>query len=87
MTRKQRTADSGLTKVAVQCSADTFVVKIATFAKPETVMRHPMTTDSANIKPTEKMNRNTNKTEKPTAHLAHLVLPDTQANASQNQKS
>jgi hypothetical protein len=43
-----------------------------------------MTTDSANIKPTEKMNRNINKTEKPTAHL---VLPDTQANASQNQKS
>ena len=27
----------GLAKVAVQCSADTFVVKIATFAKPETV--------------------------------------------------
>jgi hypothetical protein len=46
-----------------------------------------MTTDSAKIKPTEKMNRNINKTEKPTAHLAHLVLPDTQANASQNQKS
>jgi hypothetical protein len=50
-------------------------------------MPHPMTTDSANIKPTEKMNRNTYKTEKPTAHLAHLVLPDTQTNASQNQKS
>jgi len=27
----------GLAKVAVQCSADTFVVKIATFTKPETV--------------------------------------------------
>jgi nucleotidyltransferase/DNA polymerase involved in DNA repair len=26
----------GLAKVAVQCSADTFVVKIATFAKPKT---------------------------------------------------
>jgi len=37
LTRKQRTADSGLTKVAVQCSADTFVVKIATFAKPQNV--------------------------------------------------
>jgi hypothetical protein len=44
-------------------------------------------TDSANIKQTEKMNRNTYKAEKPTAHLAHLVLPDTQTNASQNQKS
>ena len=28
--------NTGLAKVAVQCSADTFVVKIATFAKPET---------------------------------------------------
>ena len=27
-----------------------------------------------------------NQPYKPTAHLAHLVLPDTQANASQNQK-
>jgi hypothetical protein len=34
---KQRTANTGLAKVAVQCSADTFVLKIATFAKPETV--------------------------------------------------
>jgi len=34
-----------------------------------------------------KMDRITFKTEKPAAHLAHLVLPDTQANASQNQKS
>ena len=31
--------NTGLAKVAVQCSADTFVVKIATFAKPETVVR------------------------------------------------
>ena len=39
MTEKeeQRTANTGLAKVAVQCSADTFVVKIATFAKPENV--------------------------------------------------
>jgi len=52
LTRKQRTANSGLAKVAVQCSADpevsgwlikhwfsasTFVVKIATFAKPQNV--------------------------------------------------
>jgi hypothetical protein len=29
--------NTGLAKVAVQCSADTFVVKIATFAKPENV--------------------------------------------------
>jgi len=27
------------------------------------------------------------RTEKPTAHLAHLVLPDTKADPSQNQKS
>jgi hypothetical protein len=49
---KARTANTGLAKVAVQSSADTFVVnqslvlrnnilvKIATFAKPENVMRH-----------------------------------------------
>lgn len=30
-------AKTGLAKAAVHCSADTFVVKIATFAKPETV--------------------------------------------------
>jgi hypothetical protein len=29
--------NTGFAKVAVQCSADTFVVKIATFAKPENV--------------------------------------------------
>jgi hypothetical protein len=36
----KRTAatNTGLAKVAVQCSADTFVVKIATFANPENVM-------------------------------------------------
>ena len=34
---KERPANTGLAKVAVQYSADTFVVKIATFAKPETV--------------------------------------------------
>ena len=33
------------------------------------------------------MNRNKFNTEKPTEHLAHLVLPETQTNASQNQKS
>jgi hypothetical protein len=50
--RKQRTANTGLAKVAVQCSADIFVVnqtlfsaskfvvKIATFAKPQTVVPH-----------------------------------------------
>ena len=37
MTNKKRTANTGLAKVAVQYSASTFVVKIATFAKPETV--------------------------------------------------
>lgn len=49
-------------------------------------MRHPAT-DSANIKHTEQMNRNTYKPENPTKHLAHLVLPDTLANPSQNQKN
>ena len=39
--KEQRTANTGLAKVAVQCSADTFVVKIATFAKPETVISKP----------------------------------------------
>jgi hypothetical protein len=37
---KTPAANTGLAKVAVQCSADTFVVKIATFAKPETVIRN-----------------------------------------------
>ena len=37
MTDRTPTANTGLAKVAVQCSASTFVVKIATFAKPETV--------------------------------------------------
>ncbi len=35
--KKIRTHNTGLAKVAVQFSADTFVVKIATFAKPENV--------------------------------------------------
>jgi hypothetical protein len=34
---RKTSANTGLAKVAVQCSADTFVVKIATFAKPENV--------------------------------------------------
>jgi len=62
--------NTGLAKVAVQCSADTFVVnqslvlrinicgenrhlrqvKIATFAKPETVMPHAMTKQRITIK-------------------------------------
>jgi len=38
MTETRNTAgNTGLAKVAVLCSADTFVVKIATFAKPENV--------------------------------------------------
>jgi len=51
--RRKTPYNTGLAKVAVQCSADslvvnqswfsasTFVVKIATFAKPETVSTHP----------------------------------------------
>ncbi len=34
---KAHTPNNGLAKVAVRCSADTFVVKIATFAKPQNV--------------------------------------------------
>jgi len=41
--------NTGLAKVAVQCSASTFVVKIATFAKPENVSGHPKNNDSAKI--------------------------------------
>ena len=52
---EHRTANSGLVKVAVQCSADIFVVnqslvlrinicgEIVTFAKPENVMGKAMT--------------------------------------------
>jgi hypothetical protein len=52
--KKQRPANTGLAKVAVRCfantfvvnqnwfSASTFVVKIATFAKPENVVRKPL---------------------------------------------
>jgi hypothetical protein len=35
--RRKTPYNTGLAKVAVWCSADTFVVKIATFAKPEIV--------------------------------------------------
>jgi hypothetical protein len=35
--KEGRTHNTGLAKVAVKCSAETFVVKIATYAKPETV--------------------------------------------------
>ena len=49
-TTRMPAPNSGLAKVAVSFSADTFVVKIATFAKPQTVMRHFNTT-SKNMKP------------------------------------
>ena len=39
--KEGRTHNTGLAKVAVMCSADTFVVKIATFAKHETVITKP----------------------------------------------
>jgi hypothetical protein len=42
MTRKEgRRHNTGLAKVTVQYSASTFVLKIATFAKPETFLVHP----------------------------------------------
>lgn len=37
ITENRVAGNLGLTKVAVQCSEDTFVEKIPTFAKPETV--------------------------------------------------
>jgi hypothetical protein len=53
--------------IKVWFSASTLVVKIATFAKRQTVIGQ------------------CKKTANP--QMAHLVLPDTQANPSQNQKS
>ncbi len=44
LTERSPAHNTGLAKVAVQCSADTFVVKIATFAKPETVIANGRTT-------------------------------------------
>jgi len=40
MSSKITSANRRLAKVAVQCSADTFVVKIATFTKRQTVGKH-----------------------------------------------
>jgi hypothetical protein len=49
MTETRNTAgNTGLAKVAVLCSADTFVVKIATFAKPENVVCNLPVTLSVN---------------------------------------
>jgi len=42
--------NSGLAKVAVQCFVSTFVVKIATFAKPQNVVRYA--TDTLQTKST-----------------------------------
>ena len=39
-TERTPACNTGLAKVAVQFSASTFVVKIATFAKPENVICH-----------------------------------------------
>jgi hypothetical protein len=50
--KEQRRHNTGLAKVAVQCSASTFVVKIATFAKPENVSVHWKT------ETTQKTNKN-----------------------------
>jgi hypothetical protein len=54
--------------------------KIATFAKPRNVTGHPKKTTTLN-------NKEHIKTENASAQTAHLVLPDTQADPSQNQKS
>ena len=42
--RKAHTPNTGLAKVAVQYSANTFVVTIANFSKPETVIGNVWTT-------------------------------------------
>ncbi len=41
-TERTPATNTALAKVPVQCSALTFVVKIANFAKPKTVMRHAL---------------------------------------------
>jgi hypothetical protein len=63
------------------------VLLIPHIRKAEKRYASPCETTVLTLIDRKKMNRNTYKTEKPTAHLAHLALPDTQANASQNQKS
>jgi len=56
--KEERTDNTGLAKVAVQCSASTFVVKIATFAKPENVTCKAMTTVlNINIRADNRQNR------------------------------
>jgi hypothetical protein len=64
-----------LAKVAVQCYADTFVVKIATFAKPENVMPHSKKT-------TVQQTNNRNMTERKANASAKSkeVQPNAQAN-------
>ncbi len=52
-----------------------------TLLKPTAVSGNPMTTDRATS------NRQKNDPKCQPHKMAHLVLPDTQANASQNQKS
>jgi hypothetical protein len=57
------------------------VLKIRHYAKPNTVSTHPKKTT------TVKKVTNRQKIKEPAAQMAHLLLPDTQAHNSQNQKS
>ena len=92
MTETRNTAgNTGLAKVAVQCSADTFVVKIATFAKPENVTGHAKR--QCNNKTTEKMNKQANASAKSKelqsiaqadTVAAHLLLPNHTKNKINN---
>jgi hypothetical protein len=56
-------------------SASTFVVKIATFAKPETV--------TANAKKTTTMKKLNDRNKMPIAHSGTFACPCTRATASQ----
>ena len=68
-TDRRAACNTGLTKVAVQCSADTFVVKIATFAKPETFSGN--FTDTFNMGNSTSL---TNQEKKLFLALQHLIF-------------
>jgi hypothetical protein len=49
-TERKAAGNKGFAKLAVQCSADSFVVKIATFTKPENVLCNKQLTLKKNEK-------------------------------------
>jgi hypothetical protein len=73
MTDERRATDNtGLAKVAVQCSADTFVVKIATFAKPLNVRCKLEPTEIAYLKRHQEM-KHINKKNIPNVWTLHFT--------------